>query len=163
MRRDEEGYLVFESKSEWREHTRYDTTRVSTAKSEQDIKAMLLAYYGADEVVISERQGGQVVIGFIWRGERYLIPVRRAKIDGETEQDIARLVRQAYRVLYHYLKGVLEMEFLVPMEETLMPFMMLEAGDRRIRVADAILGGLLRPALPPGEGEPIEGEFMERE
>jgi hypothetical protein len=56
------------------------------------------------------------------------------------------------------------MRFLVLEEEMLMPFQMLQAGDQQIRVADAILGGLLRPALPPGdEDEPIEGEFTEKE
>lgn len=163
MHRDEEGYLVFENVTEWRKETRYYDTRVSTAQSQAEIQRMLMDHYKADQVIISERQGGQIVVAFEWKNRRYVIPVRRAKIEGETKRDIDRLMRQAFRVLHWYLKGVLEMRFLVPEEEMLMPFQMLEVGDRQVRVADAVLGGLLRPALPPGHEEPIEGEFTEGE
>jgi len=164
MKRDQEGYLVFDNVTEWREETRYYDTTVATAKSQVDIQRMLMDRYKADQVIISERQGGQIVVAFEWKGKRYVIPVRRAKIRGETKRDIDRLMRQAFRVLHWYLKGILEMRFLVLEEEMLMPFQMLQAGDQQIRVADAILGGLLRPALPPGdEGGLIEGEFTEKE
>jgi len=163
MRRDEEGYLVFDNVTEWRRETRYHDTRVSTAKSQAEIQRMLMDHYEADQVIISERQGGQIVVAFEWKDKRYVIPIRRAKIQEEAKKEIDRLMRQAFRVLHWYLKGVLEMRFLVPEEEMLMPFQMLQAGDQQIRVADAVLGGLLRPALPPGEEEPIEGEFTEGE
>lgn len=164
MRRNEEGFLVFDNRTEWRESTPYASTTVSAAKSEMDIKRLLLDEYKAEEVIISERQGGQAVIAFAFQEERFLIIVRRAKIRKETQEDMVRLRRQAYRVLHWYLKALLEMRFLMPEKELLMPFMMLNVGDKVVRVADAILGGLLMPALPPGsQGDVIEGETREVE
>jgi len=163
MKRDQEGHLVFDSVTEWKEHTKYTDTTSSTAKSQAEIQRLLIDEYGAEEVIISERQGGQIVVAFRWKGKGYVIPVRRAKIKGETKAQVARLQRQVMRVLRWYLKNLLLMRFLTSEEELLMPHMMLQAGDHQIRVADAVLGGLLRPALPPGEEEPIEGEFTEGE
>lgn len=163
MHRDEEGYLVFDSVTEWKKHTAYHDTRESTAKSQGEIQRLLIDRYGAEEVITSERQGGQIVVAFRWKGKGYVIPVRRARIEGETQKQVARLRRQAMRVLRWYLKNLLLMRFLTSEEELLMPHMMLETPQGNVRAADAVLGGLLRPALPPGEEKLIEGEFTERE
>lgn len=164
MKRDEEGYLVFDNLTEWQKSTAYTTTTESTAQSQAQIQRLLIDKYGADEVIVSERQGGQTVVAFHWRGKPYIIPVRRAKIRGEKQKDVVRLQRQAMRTLLHYLKNLLMIRLLTSEEELLMPHMMLETPQGNMRAADAILGGLLRPALPPGnEGGLIEGEFTEKE
>lgn len=161
MKRDNQGNLVFTSLTEWREHTNYANTVIDTAKSQGQIQRLLIDDYAAQEVIISERQGGQVVVAFRWEGEGYVIPVRRAKIAGETQSQIARLQRQAMRVLFWYLKNLLAIRFLTSMKELLMPHMMLETPEGNIRAADAVLGGLLTPALPPGKDDTVEGAYTE--
>ena len=164
MKRDEQGYLVFGNVTEWKEYTKYTDTTSSTAKSQAEIQRLLIDEYGAEEVIISERQGGQIVVAFRWKGKGYVIPVRRAKIKGENQKQVARLQRQAMRVLRWYLKNLLLMRFLTSEEELLMPHMMLQTSQGNVRAADAILGGLLRPALPEGKkpenGKDVEGEFQ---
>lgn len=160
MERDEQGYLVFASMTEWRENTAYHGTTVSTAKSMADIRRLLIDKFRAEEVIVSERQGGQVAVAFKWRGKGYVIPVRRAKLRRETQSQIARLQRQAMRALLHYLKNLLLVRFLTSEEELLMPHMMIEGPDgRSVRAASAVLSGALRPALPSGKEEVVEGEF----
>lgn len=159
MKRDQEGYLVFDNLTEWQKSTAYTTTTESTAESQVQIQRLLIDKYGADEVITSERQGGQIVVAFKWQGTGYIIPIRRAKIRGETQPQIARLQRQAMRVLFWHLKNLLALQFLNPLEELLMPYMMLETPQGNVRAADAILGGLLRPALPEGRQD-IEGDFQ---
>jgi len=121
---------------------------------------LLIDEWKAEYVVIGERQGGQLLVRFEWNGRRYAIPVRRACIRGETVARVAKLQRQAMRVLYWYLKNLLLMRFLTSEEELLMPHMMLETPRGDVRVADAVLGGLLRPALGSGD-DPVEGDFRE--
>jgi len=162
MKRDEQGNLVFGNVTEWKKHTKYTDTGSSTSKSQAEIQRLLIDEYGAEEVIISERQGGQIVVAFRWKGKGYVIPVRRARIRGETRAQVARLQRQVMRVLRWYLKNLLLMRFLTSEEELLMPHMMLEGPDGRpVRAVDAILSGALRPALPPGKEEAVEGEFTE--
>lgn len=163
MHRDEEGHLVFDNVTEWKKHTAYHDTRQSTGQSQAEIQRLLIDKYGAEEVIVSERQGGQVVVAFKWQGKGYMLPVRRAKIKGETRQQVARLQRQAMRVLRWYLKNLLLMRFLTSEEELLMPHMMLDTPGGTVRAADAILGGLLTPALPPGKDQTVEGQFVETE
>jgi len=162
MKRDREGNLVFDNLTEWRAKTSYSDTTVSTAKTQAEIQRLLIDDYAADQVVISERQGGQFAVAFQLKGEGYVIPVRRARIAEETVSQVARLQRQAMRLLYWYLKNLLAIQLLTPLEESLIPYMMLETADGPVRAADAILGGLLRPALAPPDGDIVDGEFTER-
>lgn len=161
MKRDEQGYLVFRNLTEWKQNSAYADTHVSTSQSEHQIRKLLLGDYGVDAVMVGERQGGQIVLAFELKGQHYQIPVRRARIENESQSQVARLTRQAWRVLHWYLKSLLEIRFLTPLEEQLMPFLMLETEHGNIRAAEAILGGLLRPALPEPHGEVIDGEWKE--
>ncbi len=158
MKRDERGRMVFRSGSEWRKNTMYADTTVSTSKSQADIQRLLIDRFEASQVAMIERQGGQVAVAFDWQGRSYLIPVQRALIEGETVKEVAQTNRQAMRVLWWYLKSLLQMRFLMSDAELLLPYQMLDTPNGgKARLGEIVAGGLLQ-ALPAPRGEVVDGQ-----
>lgn len=148
---------------------RYGTTRKPAHETLNEIME-LLDDYDCDRV-LTDREGDQLRIGFIFQGTPYKIAVPRVYVDGEYNDKIG------IRVVYHYLKMLLSWtkEDIVDLDKALMSSRMVEMGGESVALGEAAdeLGdgefeGVIKqehqlPAAEEDDSDVIEADYEEVE